>query len=69
MLHYPPIKNEVCKHCGAVVTMVRDGDGRPFRGRLNYWYSTDHRCPESDRALAEQEAEHHFLEKLLYPPM
>jgi hypothetical protein len=66
MLNYPPEVTEVCKYCGASVTLQRQGDGRPWHGRLNYWYTTDHRCPESDRAIAARSAEHKLLEEVLY---
>ncbi len=68
MLHYPPVLTETCKHCGAVVTLERQGDGRPWRGKLNYWYTTDHRCPESEQLLSAQKAERALLEDLLYHP-
>jgi hypothetical protein len=66
MLHYPPVLTEVCKYCGAAVTLERQGDGRPWRGKLNYWYSTDHRCPECESALAARDSERRILEEALY---
>jgi hypothetical protein len=65
MLHYPPVVSEVCKYCGAVVTLERQGDGAPFQGRLNYWYTSDHQCPESNRAIAEHDAERRLIEAYL----
>lgn len=69
MLNYPPVVNETCKYCGITVTLLRQGDGRPWRGRLNYWYTTEHRCPESDQAIKVQERERRLLEEAVLPRM
>jgi hypothetical protein len=61
MLHYPPFITKVCKDCGAAVTLERQGSGCPYEGRLDYWYTTDHHCPESEA----KEAERLTLEKIL----
>jgi hypothetical protein len=66
MLHYPPIVTEICKYCGAEVTLNRQGDGHPVDGRLDYWYTTDHHCVEGDQQIAAQENERRYLEDLLY---
>jgi hypothetical protein len=66
MLHYPPVLRQVCKYCGAEVTLERQGDGRPWRGRLAYSYTSDHHCPESDKALATLRDEHSLLEDVLF---
>jgi hypothetical protein len=68
MLNYPVTHTETCRHCGAVVTLQRCGDGRPWRGRLNYWYTTDHRCPESERELRARDAERDLLSDVLTHP-
>lgn len=66
MLHYPLSFNETCKYCGSLVTMERQGDGHPGHGRLNYWYTTNHSCVESEQALAAQQADRDFLEKAIF---
>jgi hypothetical protein len=38
-----------------------------LEGRLDYWYTTDHRCPEGERVMKTKEAERHSLEELLCP--
>lgn len=35
MLHYPPQVTEVCKYCGASVTLERQGDGHPGGGTIH----------------------------------
>jgi hypothetical protein len=65
MLNYPPEKTAVCKYCGAVVRLERQGDGHPGLGRLRYWYTTDHACPESERAVREHEAERDQINAIL----
>ena len=66
MLHYPPVLTKVCQHCGASVILERQGSGRPLEGRLDYWYTTEHRCAEGDRAIEgkENEGDRHELEEL-----
>ena len=66
MLHYPPQVTEVCKYCGASVTLERQGDGHPGGGTLHYWYTSDHRCPESDQVIAQYGSERRWLEEMLY---
>jgi hypothetical protein len=65
MLHYPPVVTKVCKYCKTPVVLERHGSGRPLEGRLDYWYTTDHRCAESERAIEAEEADRHRLEELL----
>jgi hypothetical protein len=55
---------KVCKYCKATVVLERQGSGRPLEGRLDYWYTTDHRCPEGDAAMETKEAERYRLEEL-----
>jgi hypothetical protein len=66
MLHYPTTSTGNCKYCGAAVTLQRRGDGRPGQGRLNYWYTTEHHCPEADRALQQIDAERRLVEEALF---
>jgi hypothetical protein len=65
MLHYPPVITKVCKHCKANVTMERQGSGGPREGRLDYWYTTDHSCPESDRAMEAMKSERLTLQEIM----
>lgn len=65
MLHYPPFVTKICKYCKAAVTLERQGSGGPREGRLDYWYTTDHRCPGSDRAMEAIKAERLTLEKIM----
>lgn len=65
MLNYPPAVTEICKYCGSEVTLVREGDGHPMNGRLSYWYTTDHECPEAKRVLEEICRERQLLEEML----
>ncbi len=65
MLRYPPVITKVCKHCKASVTLERLGSGRPREGRLDYWYTTDHRCPRSDRAVETMKSQCLTLEEIL----
>jgi hypothetical protein len=65
MLDYPPVITRVCKHCKANVTWKRQGSGRPRQGRMDYWYTSDHCCPESDSACAALSSERLTLEKIL----
>jgi hypothetical protein len=40
-------KTEPCVLCGKLIRLTRHGDGRIWRGRPNYWYtSAVHDCPE-----------------------
>ena len=39
MPDYPTTKTSTCKYCGKVQPMDRQGTGKPWRGRLDYWYS------------------------------
>ena len=66
MFNYPITKTRTCRYCGAVVTLERQGDGAPTAGGLNFWYTSDHHCPGSDKAIAAERAEHHSLEEILY---
>jgi len=44
---YPTSKQHSCAFCGRVVTIVRQGDGKPWRGRPNYWYAMPpHDCTQ-----------------------
>ena len=61
MLNYPIERTLNCKYCGAVVTAVRQGDGRPLGDRLNYYYSSDHTCVESRAAIQAMLAERHVV--------
>jgi hypothetical protein len=54
---------KVCQYCKAEVVLERQGSGRPLEGRLDYWYTTDHRCPEGDAAMKTKEADRDRLEK------
>jgi hypothetical protein len=63
MLNYPPLSSGVCKYCGAPVTLERHGDGHPGDGWLHYWYTTDHHCPEWDRAVEADKLERKLLEQ------
>jgi hypothetical protein len=65
MLHYPPSLTKVCKGCGAIVTLERQGSGRPYEGRLDYWYTTAHHCPEGNQTIEAKETERQTLEELL----
>jgi hypothetical protein len=57
MLHYPPVITTVCKYCKAPLVLQRQGSGRSLEGRLDYCYTTDHRCPEGERAVKTKEAD------------
>jgi hypothetical protein len=65
MLNYPPIITKVCKYCKANVTWELQGSGRPREGRLDYWYTTSHCCPESERAVEAKKSERLTLEEIL----
>jgi len=65
MLHYPPVITKVCKYCKADVTMERQGSGCPRQGRLDYWYTTDHCCPESERAVEAMKSERLTLDEIV----
>jgi hypothetical protein len=65
MLNYPVTLTTTCRACGATVTLARCGDGRPMEGRLNYWYTTDHHCTESDRDEKARAAERDLLREVL----
>jgi hypothetical protein len=64
MLHYPPVVTKACKSCKANVTLERQGSGSPREGGLDYWYTTDHSCPESDRVIAAMKSERLTLEAI-----
>jgi hypothetical protein len=65
LLNYPPVITKVCKYCKANATLERHGSGRPTRKGLDYWYTTDHQCPESDRILQAKEAELLTMKKIV----
>jgi hypothetical protein len=65
MSHYPPVITKICKHCKANVTLERQGSGRPHEGGLDYWYTTDHCCPESDKAVEAMKSERLTLEGIM----
>jgi hypothetical protein len=67
MLHYPPSMTKLCEYCKATVVLERQGSGRPLEGRLDYWYTTDHRCLDGDAAIRIKEAEIARLEELSCP--
>jgi len=47
------------------VTVERQGSGRPREGGLDYWYTTDHCCPESERAVEAMKSERLTLEEIV----
>jgi len=50
---WPITKTDRCVLCGTRVTLHRQGDGKPWRGRPNYYYtSPEHDCPDRDEAQA-----------------
>ncbi len=65
MLDYPPVITKVCKYCKANNTLEWQGLGRPREGGLDYSYSTDHSCPESERAIEAMKSERLTLERIM----
>lgn len=57
---------EVCKYCGELVVMERVGPPHLLHGHIRSWYTTSHRCPESERAIAVQTTEREQLENVLF---
>ena len=49
---YPLTRGCLCGQCEAPIVMERRGDGTPWRGGLNYWYTHDHSCEGLERARA-----------------
>lgn len=49
-MDYPREKTENCRFCGQPMKLVRRGDGKPFRGRVAYWYTEPdpHHCAERE---------------------
>lgn len=57
---YPVTKITDCIFCRGEIRLVRRGSGKPWRGRLDYWYTEDprddHGCIERILQLGETSA-------------
>lgn len=66
-MHPQPLElTEVCKYCGETVVMERVGPPHLLHGHIRSWYTTSHRCAESDRAIAAQASEREQLGHVLF---
>jgi ribosomal protein S4E len=62
---YPEMKIEACLYCQKpAIAYVRRGSGKGRNGKPNYWYETEHTCPQkvmlkhaAERALRSKEGE------------
>lgn len=52
---YPLTKTTDCIFCGAEISLVRRGTGKPWRTGLDYWYAEDpvHYCHEREETIGK----------------
>jgi hypothetical protein len=62
----PLVLTKVCKSCGEPVVLERVGPPHLLQGHFRSWYTTSHRCAESERAIAALASEREQLGHVLF---